>query len=132
VLCRISPDGQRWVSAWASNRYAANGAAVLLLWANAPEDMQDGPVSPQDARCTAVKQLQYFAGDNDKGSYMAGFGEKATARNHHRNSACAPWEQKETDDNSCSKCSASRVSPESLLSNHCKSRSRCMQYWGGV
>lgn len=75
---------------------------MLLLWALVPEDMRDGATSTQDARCAAVKQLHYFAGDNDKGSYVAGFGENASERNHHRNSVCAPWEQLDNEKNSCS------------------------------
>jgi Glycosyl hydrolase family 9 len=76
---------------------------VLLLWANLPGKMRDGSVSPQDARCAAVKQLHYIAGDNDRGSYMAGFGDNAVQRNHHRNSVCAPWEQEDDPQNSCSR-----------------------------
>lgn len=90
----ISPRGQRWVSAWGSNRYAMGGAAVLLLWSNLPENMRTGSITAQEARCVAVKQIHYVAGDNDRGSFVAGFGRNAPRRNHHRNSSCAPWEQK--------------------------------------
>jgi Glycosyl hydrolase family 9 len=69
------------------------GAAILLLWADLPDAMRKGPVSSQNARCTAVKQIHYMAGDNGRGSFVAGFGENPPLRNHHRNSACARWEQ---------------------------------------
>ena len=88
---------------WGSNRFAMGGAAILLLWAKLPEAMRTGPVSAQDARCTAVKQLHYMAGDNDRGSYIAGFGNSPPLRNHHRNGACAPWEQR-ANGGTCSKC----------------------------
>jgi Glycosyl hydrolase family 9 len=51
----------------------------------------------------AVKQLHYFAGDNDRGSYIAGFGDNPPKRNHHRNSACTPWEQLEDPKRHCEK-----------------------------
>ena len=98
---QISEHGQRWVSAWGSNRFALEGAATLLDWAALPDEMRaDGP-SPQQARCAAVKQLTYVAGHNDRGSYIAGFGTDAPKRNHHRGSACPPWDQEEGG--SCSK-----------------------------
>jgi Glycosyl hydrolase family 9 len=71
-----------------------SGAAILLMWANLPASMRVGKASAQNARCTAVKQIHYMAGDNDRGSYIAGFGSNPSKRNHHRNAACAPWEQK--------------------------------------
>lgn len=89
----ISPLGQRYVSPWASNRFALGGAAILLHWANLPEAMRSGATDAQEARCTAVKQIHYVAGDNDRGSYIVGFGTNSPKRPHHRNGACAPWEQ---------------------------------------
>lgn len=93
----ISPAGQRWVSPWGSNRYAAAGAAVLLMWADLPDSVRaSSQVSRHEARCAAVKQIHYIAGDNDRGgSFVAGFGASPPRRNHHRDSACAPWEQAE-------------------------------------
>lgn len=97
--------GQRFTIEWGSNRFAMGGAAVLLMWANLPANMRgSGAVSAQDARCAAVKQIHYMAGDNDRGSYVVGFGHNPPQRNHHRNSVCAPWEQLEDKDNHCTKC----------------------------
>jgi Glycosyl hydrolase family 9 len=101
-MYRVSPLGQRFTVEWGSNRFAASGAAIALMWANLPEEMRAGAqVSQQDARCMAVKQLHYFAGDNDRGSYIAGFGNNPPLRNHHRNSVCAPWEQREASRGTC-------------------------------
>jgi hypothetical protein len=96
--------GQRFAVSWGSNRYSMSGAAILLLWANLDTSMRSGSVSPQDARCAAVKQIHYMAGDNDRGSFVAGFGVNPPKRNHHRNSVCAPWEQKEDPMQHCAKC----------------------------
>ena len=85
-----------------------NGAAILALYSQLPEDMMLGKSSAHAAACTAMKQIHYMAGDNDKGSYIAGFGENASARNHHRNSVCAPWEQKEFGGD-CEPCAPSAV-----------------------
>ena len=108
----VSPRGQRWVNAWASMRYSLNGAAVLLLWS----ELDDGfaaaaKVSPQQARCAAVRQILYAGGMNDRGSYIAGFGDAPVQRNHHRSSVCAPWEQQDSDDNSCAKLFTDVVDP---------------------
>ena len=90
---------------WGSNRHAAAGAAVLLMWADLAPTMQiTERVSPQDARGAAVKQLHYIAGDNDRGSYVAGWGENPPQRNHHRNAACAPWEQMAEPGKVCDRC----------------------------
>lgn len=97
----ISPNGQRFTTAWASLRFSLNGAATLLLWADLPQDMQLGDFSVQEARCAGVRQVLYAAGMNDRGSYMAGFGENPPQRNHHRSSVCAPWEQRESDAFTC-------------------------------
>jgi hypothetical protein len=102
--CRVSPLGQRFTVDWASNRYAMNGAAILMLWADMDASMQTGTVSAQDARCAAVKQIHYMAGDNDRGSFVVGFGSNPPQRNHHRNSNCAPWEQQEDKQSHCEKC----------------------------
>lgn len=96
--------GQRFTIEWASNRYAMGGAAMLLMWAELPAAMREGTVSPQDARCAAVKQIHYMAGDNDRGSYVVGFGDNPPQRNHHRNGACAPWEQAEDTQRHCEQC----------------------------
>lgn len=93
--------GQRWVLQWGSNRHAMNGAAILLAWADLPEDMRSGPVSAQAARCVAMKQLHYVAGENDRGSYIAGWGDNPPLRAHHRNSAIAPWEQNDGMNERC-------------------------------
>jgi Glycosyl hydrolase family 9 len=114
LQCRISPKGQRWVSPWGSNRYALGGAAILLMWADLPSNMRKGPVSRQNARCAAVKQIHYVAGDSDRGSFVAGFGSKPPQRNHHRNSACAPWEQR--DHGGSCETSAPALTPASELS----------------
>jgi Glycosyl hydrolase family 9 len=107
VVCRISPRGQRFILQWGSNRYAMSGAAILLMWAQLPADMRSKTsVAPQDAQCAAVKQIHYMAGDNDRGSYIAGFGERPPLRNHHRNAACAPWEQAEDAVKHCEKCAS--------------------------
>lgn len=96
--------GQRFTIEWGSNRFAAGGAAIVLMWANLPANMRGAnSVSVQDARCTGVKQLHYVAGDNDRGSYIVGFGENPPKRNHHRNSVCAPWEQLEDPQEHCTK-----------------------------
>lgn len=108
VTCRLSPLGQRFILQWGSNRYAAAGAAVLLMWADLDASMQiTKRVSPQDARCAAVKQLHYIAGDNDRGSYVAGWGESPPQRNHHRNAVCAPWEQMAEPGKVCDRCARS-------------------------
>lgn len=91
---QVSPAGQRWVSAWGSNRYSLAGASVLLLWADLPDEMRSGPVTRQQARCAAVKQIHVVAGDNPRGSYVVGYGANFPKRNHHRNSACSPAEQR--------------------------------------
>ena len=101
--------GQRWVAAWGSNRFAMGGAAVCILWAKADAKLLSGSVTPQDAQCAAVKQIHYMAGDNDRGSYVAGFGLNPPARNHHRNSVCAPWEQRDNAQKSCEKCAPPRL-----------------------
>ena len=99
----ISPHGQRWVTPWASLRYSLNGAATLLLWAALDEGMQDAAsVNHQQARCAAVRQILYAGGLNDRGSFVAGFGDNPVQRNHHRSSVCAPWEQNKSSDNTCS------------------------------
>jgi Glycosyl hydrolase family 9 len=104
-VCRISPQGQRFVSEWGSNRYAMSGAAILLMWAKLPAEMRNSTfVTPQNAQCAAVKQIHYMAGDNDRGSYIVGFGTRPPVRNHHRNAACAPWEQAEDTVKHCQKC----------------------------
>jgi endoglucanase len=101
---QMSPEGQRWVSAWGSNRFALNGAAMLLLWADLPDDVRTGSTTPQAARCAAVKQIHYVAGDNDRGtSYVVGFGNDPPVRNHHRNSVCTPSEQDPNPAIGCSK-----------------------------
>ena len=97
----ISPNGQRFTTAWASLRFSLNGAAILLMWAALPDDMRAGETSAQAARCAGVRQILYAAGMNDRGSYMAGFGDNPPQRNHHRNSVCAPWEQRESDAFTC-------------------------------
>ena len=78
----------------------------MLMWANLPDDMRNSDVSVQDARCAAVRQLHYMCGDNDRGSYIVGFGNNPPRRNHHRNSVCAPWEQDAADDKTCEQCAA--------------------------
>ena len=98
----ISPEGQRWVSAWSSLRYSLNGAAILLAWARIDESARgDAPVTAQAARCAAVRQVHYVAGMNDRGSFMAGYGEAFPQRNHHRSSVCSPGEQRETSAFTC-------------------------------
>lgn len=105
LTCRVSPLGQRFTIEWGSNRFAASGAAIALMWANLPDNMRESDkVSRQDARCMAIKQLHYVAGDNDRGSYIAGFGNNPPLRNHHRNSVCAPWQQKESPRGTCEEC----------------------------
>jgi endoglucanase len=90
---------------WGSNRYAMSGAAILLMWAKLPAEMRNTTsVKPQDAQCAAVKQIHYMAGDNDRGSYIVGFGTLPPVRPHHRNAACAPWEQAEDAVKHCEKC----------------------------
>lgn len=97
--CRISPLGQRFVQKWGSLRTAAAGAAILLMWADLPATMQlRDMVLPHDARRAAVKQLHYILGDNDRGSYVVGFGTNPPKRNHHRDAAMAPWEQNASPD----------------------------------
>ena len=90
------------MSAWGSNRWALGGASILLMWADLPSKMRAGKVSAQSARCAAVKQIHYVAGDSDRGSFVAGWGD-GPGRNHHRNSACAPWEQRDLG-GSCFRC----------------------------
>ena len=108
----ISPNGQRWISAWASLRYSMNGASILLMWANLDESMREGAeVTAQDARCAAMRQILYVGGMNDRGSYMAGFGDNAPKRNHHRNSVCSPAEQRESDAFTCLTYFADVVDP---------------------
>lgn len=105
MRCSVSPRGQRWISQWGSNRYAASGAAMLLAWADLPANMQGrGSVSPNDAQCAGVKQLHYMLGDNDRGSFVVGFGDNAPERPHHRGSSCSPQEQAEDKINACKKC----------------------------
>jgi len=109
---QASPRGQRWVSAWGSNRFALNGAAMLLLWSNLPDDLRSGGASQQAARCAAVKQIHYVAGDNDMGAaYIVGFGDDPPGRNHHRNSACLPEEQNPDPVIGCSKVFVDVVDP---------------------
>lgn len=104
-MCRVSPEGQRFTLQWGSNRFAMSGAAILLMWAQLPSSMRSiTSVETQSAQCAAVKQIQYMAGDNDRGSYIAGFGENPPVRNHHRNAVCAPWEQAEDKKKHCEKC----------------------------
>jgi Glycosyl hydrolase family 9 len=101
-LCRLSPEGQRFVVKWGSNRFAVSGAAILLMWARLPSEMRGASsVDTHSAECAAVKQLHYMAGDNDHGSFIVGFGSNAPVRNHHRNSICAPWEQADNPEHSC-------------------------------
>ena len=88
---------------WSSNGYSMAGASILLAWANLPDDMRKGGITQQQARCTAVKQLHYVAGDNDRGSYIVGFGQNPPKRPHHRNSACTPDEEIEGGVSLCSK-----------------------------
>lgn len=64
------------------------------MWADLKPSMQAGAATSHSARCTALKQLHYVAGDNDRGSYVSGFGTNPPKRNHHRNSAVTPWEQR--------------------------------------
>ena len=109
---QVSPRGQRWVDAWGSNRLATNGAALLLVWADLPASAQMGGITPQQARCTAMKQIHYMAGDNDReGSYVVGFGTNAPRRNHHRNSVCLPWEQNDDPAIACGPVFADVVDP---------------------
>ena len=108
---QTSPSGQKWANAWASNRWAMNAAAIMLAWADLPDDARSGDVSQQQARCTAVRQIHYVAGDNDRGSYVAGFGENPATRNHHRNSACLPWEQNDDPVIACGPVFADVVDP---------------------
>lgn len=110
MVCRISPLGQRFIQKWGSLRTSAAGAAILLMWAELPAKMQVADkVSPHNARRAAVKQLHYILGDNDRGSYVAGFGANPPKRNHHRDAAIAPWEQNASPDaaNKCVCCHAS-------------------------
>jgi hypothetical protein len=73
------------------------------MWADLPANMQvTSEVSPHNARQAAIKQLHYILGDNDRGSYVAGFGENPPKRNHHRDAAIAPWEQ--TSPDAANKC----------------------------
>ena len=76
----MSPKGQRWISAWGSNRYALCGSAILLLWADLPSKMRKGKASAQSARCAAIKQIHYVAGDSDRGSFVAGWGNGPQVR----------------------------------------------------
>lgn len=108
---QMSPDGQRWVDAWGSNRWATNAAAILLAWADLPEESRDSPVTQQQARCAAIRQIHYVAGDNGRGSYVVGFGDEPATRNHHRNSACLPWEQNEDPTIACGPVFSDVVDP---------------------
>ena len=72
IACRVSPWGQRFISAWGSNRWAMGGAATLLMYANLPSNMRTSNAGRQNSRCTAVRQIHYMAGDNGRGSYVAG------------------------------------------------------------
>jgi endoglucanase len=106
VCGRISPLGQRFILQWGSNRLACCGAAVLLMWADLDPSMRTGPATPHAARCAALKQLHYVAGDNDRGSYVSGFGENPPKRNHHRNAAVTPWEQRAGNASKCAAAAA--------------------------
>jgi Glycosyl hydrolase family 9 len=113
VPCRLSPDGQRFTLKWGSNRYAVSGAAILLMWARLPPQMRGlTSVDTQSAQCAAVKQIHFVAGDNDHGSYIVGFGSNAPVRNHHRNAACAPWEQAEDPPRNCEQYAPRPVSQD--------------------
>jgi hypothetical protein len=79
---QLSPKGQRFLSRWGSNRYAANAAAIALM--AAPH--LDGAFATT-ARCFAVSQLHYVWGDAGR-SFVVGFGKNAPTRPHHRNAAC--------------------------------------------
>jgi len=78
---KLSPKGQRFVSSWGSNRYAANAAAVALLAADSL-----GPLA-QSAKCFGVSQLHYLWGDSGR-SFVVGVGVNPPKRPHHRNAAC--------------------------------------------
>jgi hypothetical protein len=78
---KITPKGQRFLSQWGSNRYAANAAAVALMAAP-----HMGPVG-QSARCFAISQLHYLWGDTGR-SFIVGFGKNPPRSPHHRNAAC--------------------------------------------
>ena len=83
-------------------RNSAHGASLALQWADL--GVTDAPVTPQEARCMAVRQLHYIAGDNDReASYVVGFGDDPPQRHHHRSSNCAPWEHLEDPDSPCVK-----------------------------
>lgn len=79
---QVSPRGQRFVSQWGSNRYAANAAGIALMAAP-----HFDAAFAATARCFAVSQLHYVWGDAGR-SFVVGFGKGAPTRPHHRNSAC--------------------------------------------
>jgi len=69
-------------------------------------------VTPQQARCTAVKQLHYVAGDNDRGSYIVGVGKDSSARPHHRNSVCSPEEHQSGGSSACLQWFYDKIDPD--------------------
>ena len=79
---KVSPKGQRFISQWGSNRYAANAAAIALMAAE-----HFDPAFANTARCFAVSQINYVLGDAGR-SFMVGFGKDPPLRPHHRNAAC--------------------------------------------
>ena len=77
----ITPRGQRFLSEWGSNRYAANAAAIAFLAAPHMGELE------LPVKCFGVSQLHYIWGDSGQ-SFVVGAGHNPPLRPHHRNAAC--------------------------------------------
>ena len=70
---------------------AVTASSIAATYASLPNVHGD---TPMHARCLALSQLQYVAGDAGR-SYIVGFGEKFPKQVHHRDACCTLEEDAE-------------------------------------